>query len=140
MHRFPCPGTVVSVAVGSIQHVGIITDRILNGFPCVISASKALGEVREVSWNEFFNGAEPTVLGYPGSLDPSTVLSRARRLVGKQWSLVKFNCEHFVHYAHGLKQRSPQLERACNLIGFVIAAVVVGILAANRQKKRSRVA
>ncbi len=117
------PGTVVAVSVGPVDHVGILTDRQIDGLPTVISNSLRAAGVAEESLLTFGSGKQVRVIGFPGNLSPREVLQRARSRIGKPWSLLKWNCEHFVHWAHGLKPTSPQLAVAVALALLGIAAV-----------------
>lgn len=40
------------------------------------------------------------------------IVERARALIGTQYDLLLFNCEHFVNVVHDGKKQSPQLQRA----------------------------
>lgn len=122
--QYILPGTVLAVAVGPIEHVGIVTDQTRDGFPTVISNSHRAGRVVEEPLPTFVSGGEPRIVGYLGKLSPVEVLRRARSLIGTKWKLLSWNCEHFVRWAHGLKPTSPQLVISIGLI-LVAAAVVV---------------
>lgn len=118
------PGTVVTIDYGFYKHVGLITDRTMNGMPMIISNSFRKGGVFEESWEEFSCGKKTKISGYPGSLFPHEVLSRARSKIGAGWNLLTWNCEHFVNWSHGMKTRSPQLNTyaACtiSIIGLAV--------------------
>lgn len=113
------PGSVVSTPFFLGRHVGIVTDRLKDGSPTVISNSGALGGIVEQSLDEFKGKNPVRIDGYPGKMTASTVLSRARSKIGTPYSLLTWNCEHFVRYAHGLQQQSPQLALA------VVAALIL---------------
>ncbi|HEX3430503.1 MAG TPA: lecithin retinol acyltransferase family protein [Rhizomicrobium sp.] len=118
---YPRPGTVVYIVIlGLFRHKGIVSDRWWNGKPTVIANTPRLG-VAELQWDVFANGQMVRIDGYPSKLPPFAVLFRARRLIGTQYSLGSFNCEHFVNYCHGLRPDSPQVVAA------VGAAIVVGL-------------
>lgn len=119
------PGTVVAVAVGPIDHVGIVTDRIVNGYQTVISASQKIGHVAEEVLPEFSNGQMVRVLGYLGKLAPMVVLRRARSMLGKTWRLFSWNCEHFVRWAHGLRPTSPQLIKGAVILSALTIAAAL---------------
>jgi len=106
------PGSVVSTPFFLGRHVGIVTNQSKGGSPAVISNSGAHGGIVEQSWDEFRGNNPVRVDGYPGKMPVSTVLSRARSKIGTRYSLLIWNCEHFVRYAHGLQQQSPQLALA----------------------------
>ena len=120
---WPQPGTVVSVRVFLIfRHIGIVSDRWHRGRPMVISNSARSGTVLDESWDVFAQGRTVSIQGYPGRLPAHEVLRRARSLVGTQYHLRGWNCEHLVTYAHGLKPQSPQVVAtvAIALFGAVI--------------------
>ncbi len=121
------PGTVISVKVGLVWHVGIVTERRIDGYPTVISNSQKVGHVAEETLPEFAGAGLVRVLGYLGNLEPSIVLRRARSQLGRGWSLVYSNCEHFVRWAHGLRPVSPQLRAGLAIGSFVllIAALLI---------------
>lgn len=120
------PGTVVAVSVGTVDHVGILTDQIVGGAPTVISNSMRAGGVAEDPLHTFGGGREIRVLGHPGHLSQREVLRRARSQLGKRWRLFSWNCEHFVHWAHGLKPSSPQLTVGISLLALLgIAAALI---------------
>ena len=103
------PGTILAVDSGFYRHVGIVTDRTMDGRPMVISNSFRKGGVFEEPWDDFSCHQHVAVQGYPGQLDADSVLRRARTKTGTRWNLFVWNCEHFVYWAHGLRPHSPQL-------------------------------
>ena len=114
------PGYVVAVpvetSVGIVVHKGILSDRIgPDGLPYVIHAAKFFGAIVEGPMQDFMTMARGplTSEGFPGKLPPVLVIARARALIGKPWKWRPWdNCEHFVHEAHGLPPKSPQVRRA----------------------------
>ncbi|NOY25059.1 MAG: hypothetical protein GXP62_04215 [Oligoflexia bacterium] len=128
------PGTVVgipaSVAGGAltVQHMGIVSDhQDEHGLPLVISASKKTGRVSEETWLQFTGGQDATIYDFLGSLPGDQVVRRARSKLGTRWDLLVANCEHFVHWAHGLDPQSPQLQSGAKAVAWV--AVVAGVMA-----------
>lgn len=109
------PGTIVSVAVGPLTHFGIVSDQQGAGFPYVISCSRRTGQVSEEAATTFANGDNIKVHSYPSQLNPFQVIQRARSKLGTKYDLFKWNCEHFVRWAHNLKPESPQLQIAAIL-------------------------
>ena len=112
--RLP-PAFVVSVpAPYFIRHYGIVSERLVDDAPTVISLPNNKDGAQEETWADFaktdlvrVNAVR--VEGYLGQLPPEEVLRRARSCFGLPWTF-SFNCEHFVTWAHGLPPRSPQLE------------------------------
>ncbi len=111
---FP-PASVLAVRFGPVTHVGLASDRLHNWEPTVISSSFKRGCVIEEPLSAFAEGKKVELVGYPGCLHPHEVLRRARAELGRPWRLFD-NCEHFVHRAHGLEPRSPQLATAMLLV------------------------
>lgn len=124
------PGTIVEIDFGLYKHPGVVTDRIMNSMPMVISNSFRKKGVFEESWEEFSNGEKVDISGYPGHLSPDEVLSRARSRLGTRWNLINWNCEHFVNWSHGLKMRSPQL-KTCAFYAVAIIGLAVFIKKGN---------
>jgi hypothetical protein len=112
------PGFVLAVPVktnvGIVSHKGIMTDRDgADGCPTVVHASKIFEYVIESTMSDFVLTSVGPVAseGFPGALPPLEVVSRARALLGRTWQPWQ-NCEHLVHWAHGLPRRSPQIRQA----------------------------
>lgn len=104
------PGTIVSVPFGPFHHLGIVSDRQGSRTPYIISCSRRAGQVAEETAHDFANGGDIKIHGYPSKLGPVQVIQRARSQLGSKYDLFNWNCEHFVHWAHGLKLESPQLQ------------------------------
>lgn len=123
-HTFT-PGAVIGVRVGLITHVGIVTDRYIDGQPMVISNSMRSGCVEEEPWR-VFQGAFPLVpVIQPATVPACRVLSRARQKLGTRWDLFSWNCEHFVEWAFGRDPQSPQL-RAGIISGLAALMIMLG--------------
>lgn len=123
-HTLP-PGTVVGVRVGLITHVGIVTDRLVDSQPMVISNSMRSGRVEEEPWS-VFQGLYPLVsVAQPAAVPVWQVLSRARQKLGTRWNLFSWNCEHFVTWAFGREPQSPQL-RAGVISGLAVLMMLGG--------------
>jgi len=120
------PGAIVSINyLGGIEHVGIVSDRFHKGYPMIISASRRTGVVAEERLEDFSDGKEIRVKGFPGSFSVRQVLVRARSMIGTKYNLLKWNCEHFVHWAHGMKVESKQLHRAVMVFGLLAVMYVL---------------
>lgn len=113
------PGHVWSVDYGFYRHMALET---LNG--TMISNSRSNGGILETSKEEFADGRPVTNEGYLGDLCPVTVEKRARSMSDRNYDLFTFNCEHFVRYAHGVREVSPQIGKAALFTALGIALFV----------------
>ena len=110
MHKYPV-GAIVSIPyLGVLKHVGIITDKVVNGKPTIISASNKTGVVQEETFDSFSEGKEVKLINKSGNLTGVEVVRRARSKKGEKYNLFSSNCEHFVCWCHGLKVESEQLQ------------------------------
>lgn len=117
------PGTVVSVPwVLGVRHVGLVTERLVEGRPTVISNSKRDGVVEE-TWHAFCDGHLPQVESLRGPRDGRDAIAWARTRIGRSYDLFDSNCEHFVRDALGLPRESPQLRAGMAMAGLVLIAV-----------------
>lgn len=117
------PGMVISVPVGLFVHRGIVAGWTIDGTLLVISSSLRRGCATEETLEDFSQGNLVTIEGFRGSLTPEVVVSRARSMIGRAWSILD-NCEHFVARACGEKPSSQQLQKWAwgTLIGVAIMA------------------
>ncbi len=81
--------------------------------------------VAEQPWDQFREGKQVQVEGYPGQLPYYEVLHRARSRIGSPYHVTEFNCDHLVNEAHGLPLESVQVK-----VTLSIAAVAGLLLAA----------
>ncbi|MFA6309973.1 MAG: lecithin retinol acyltransferase family protein [Sterolibacterium sp.] len=120
------PGYTIGVQVGPITHVGIVSDKYVNGVPMVISNSRRTGGVAEEPLNIFQGGyALVDVAQATASMPVWQVLLRARSMIGSRWNLFSWNCEHFVNWAYGFEAKSRQLDQASAFAG--VALLLVGL-------------
>ena len=121
---WPAPGTVVSspIILG-FRHFGIVSERMLDGKPTVLSASNRRGFACEEAWDVFTPTGEYAIENLSGPLCGYEVVEMARRALGTRYSILNWNCDHFVHHAVGLAPRSPQ-------VGVCIASAILVALAA----------
>ena len=119
-------GAVIGVRSGLIEHVGIVTDWRIDGMPAVISNSRTHGGVREETLASFAGKRALRIHKPLSDMPGDKVADRARRMVGRRYDALRFNCEHFVRIAHGLKPRSPQLHGA---LALAVGALAVWRLA-----------
>ena len=113
------PGSVVSMPKGPVRHVGIVDWR-----GAIIHASKKSGKVVRDPVEAFADGRPIRREGYPGDLPPETVVARAEQWIGTPYRLFTDNCEHLVTHAHGLKRKSPQVQKALVTAGMLLAAFI----------------
>lgn len=104
-------------AFGIIDHFGLY---IGNGN--VIDNHPERG-VRVVSLESFLRGRElDRIVRFKGSAyERSQVVRRAYSMIGQDYHLTKFNCEHFVNAAWGAEIKSSQVTAAGTLILFSAA-------------------
>lgn len=115
------PGTVISVPKSVIKHVGLITDNYWQGKPTVIANTPKYGHVIEQTLDDFCDGLNYMVVSVPQDyLIGLKAVSKARRLIGKPYSLFAYNCEHLINDAYSFKPQSPQLKRWS--LGLIISA------------------
>lgn len=103
------PGQAVRTFRLFYWHKGIATDQWLNGEQLVISCSGRAGKVVLEPMSVFARGMAVEGIEQLSALSPEIVLYQARQMLGKAYSLVDFNCEHFLYRAFGLTPQSPQL-------------------------------
>lgn len=110
-------GTVLRVSHDLYDHVGLLSDRLIQGERSVLSFSAAADGLVEEPYSAFSAGRPVFSDGYLGHLPPEVVLQRARSKFGQVYSWTQFNCEHLVRYAHGVRVESPQFQRLMLLAG-----------------------
>ncbi len=118
-------GTVLRVSHGPYDHVGLVSDRYINGERAVLSFAASTGGLLEEPFSVFALNRRVYNDGYLSQLDPYWVMVRARAITHRRYSWTAYNCEHFVRDAHGLKPESPQLQSWLVLgsfVGLVLAA------------------
>lgn len=120
-------GDRAEVDLGAVTHMGIVTGFTASGEPVILSNTFWRGVIEEPA-SSYTGGRPWRVVPYPGPLPRRIVVERARRHLGRPWSL-RFTCEHLVHDAWGLQPRSPQLEAVAGVaVGVLACAVLVGLL------------
>lgn len=103
-------GEIVAVRVSGVWHEGIVDrERDADGRPHVWNKSKRTGRVEREPWDRFA-GDLPTIrIGYPGQLEPSEVIARARAREGEEWTPIH-NCQRFTRACHGVPSTTPELD------------------------------
>jgi len=121
---YPPPGTVISTPlVFGLHHLGIVSDRYVNGEPLVISGSKRMGQVVEEPLSVFCVGGVWNLVDFQGPISGMEVVQRARSVLGTRYQLLSWNCEHVVHFALGMTPKSPQLHKTVLAIGITYMAM-----------------
>lgn len=103
------PGSVVAIQLPLYKHFGVVTDRFYRGERTVISNSWKAGGVVEQPITVFSDGLPIVGVTYPSLLAAPIVVRRATSRLGEKYSLLTWNCEHLIRFAHGLKPSSPQI-------------------------------
>jgi len=93
-------------------HVGIVSDRCVDGEQLVLSCSGAQNKVVEESMSKFSQGFPIRRKDILHTLNTEEILNRARSQLGRSYDFLSWNCEHFVSYALGHAPTSPQLALA----------------------------
>lgn len=108
------PGTVVSIRYPMYKHFAIISDRVSNNMPMLLSLSYRRNGIKEESWSTVVGGRPIERSNIQGTYPMDIVVQRARSCIDKdiKYALFNFNCEHFVRYVHGLPVESIQVKRA----------------------------
>lgn len=121
------PGAMVKVLMGGYDHYAIVSERILNGLPMLISLSRRTGTVVEEAWEACAGGRKVVLSDDQGNLRPWQVLANARSRVGQiRWDFPRVTCEHFARWAHGLKVESKQVRNGLIIIGIIGALILLG--------------
>lgn len=114
------PGALVEVLFNGYKHYAIVSDRLHEGWPMLISLSARTGTVLEEPWHVCTQGKHVRLASEQGALLPEEVLLRARSLITRiKWRLLDRNCEHFARWAHALSVESKQVKRAAVALGFI---------------------
>lgn len=94
----------------------LIAENVYGKFVAVVDAKKFFAEYPQITRVEAFKG---------NNVERRVAVERALNLLGKPYSLINFNCEHFANYVQHGKIESLQVNRGVFTF-FVL--VVVGIL------------
>lgn len=119
------PGDVIQTpGIAGTQHLGVYVGRDFIGRRWVIHNAKH-DRVKLDIIEDFSSGLQVTLAtrAVGGISERKAILERARRLLGRPYDLVAFNCEHFVTYATTGEAFSPQLR--CCMAGILLATIVI---------------
>lgn len=121
-------GSVLEIAFPFYRHRGIVTGADSLGRPLVTANSAKRGGVCEEPLADFLEGSTYRLIEVPSFEQVPMILVRAKQKLGTRYSLVDWNCDHFVEWAMGREVKSDQLR------GWVAVAslVLVAGLAAGR--------
>lgn len=120
------PGTIIKAPIqgllGLFWHFGVVSDRCdYRGVPLMISNSWTNRGAAEEVWEVFSAGQNCQVVGFPSELSSYQVVTNARLLSSRPYSLLLWDCERFANACHGLPARSKQMEA-------VLATALAGAL------------
>jgi len=93
----------------------LIAENAYGKFVAIADAKKFFDEYPQITRVEVFKG---------NSFERRTAVERALKLLGKPYSLIDFNCEHFANYVQHGKTESFQVNRG--IVGLLIL-IIVGI-------------
>ncbi len=94
----------------------LIAENVYGKFVAVVNAKKFFDEYPQITRVEAFKGND---------FERRGAVERALKLLGKPYSLINFNCEHFANYVQHGKVESFQVNRG---ILALFAIVVVGLI------------
>lgn len=126
-YEYPEIGDTVRVA-GLFPHVGIFVGP-NGGYADGVVHNDKNGGVRLASFAEFTGGRPWQVVSLPRPWhERLEIVEQALSLIGTQYDLLSFNCEHFVNLVKTGRPFSPTLR------DFVGAATVIGLVWAAGRK------
>lgn len=106
-------GDLVKIGWRAYCHYAIVSDRIHDGKPMLISLSRRTGTVAEEPWDEVVRGRRVKPSRLRPRLSADQVLQRARNQIGRRrYALLTSNCEHFARESVGLSSTSGQVRGA----------------------------
>lgn len=130
------PGMLVRALSSGLwpHHLGILAGSGPDGTLLIIH-SRERG-VEFTSLEDFALGRPIEVVATPYSAEHQrAVLERACSQIGRPFSLVLANCEHFANWAFYGVPRSPQLGQYA--VGLLLTGLVFGALAAETPQRRN---
>ncbi|WP_075185339.1 lecithin retinol acyltransferase family protein [Teredinibacter haidensis] len=102
---------IIKVDMGVYRHWALVTDRFYNGKPMLISNSMRTGTVREEPWDEVVKGRKYQMFLVKAKSHKHSIFVRARQAIGKvRYSLLSYNCEHFIKHLITGKPTSHQVK------------------------------
>lgn len=115
---------LVIVHMGLYQHWALMSDRMMNGKPMLISNTLRNGTVQEEPWDMVVGNRKFEVHNLQISTSPFIILAKARSFVNKvKYDLLQYNCEHFVREMITGVAKSTQVKRALTLGGITIGTL-----------------
>ena len=108
-------GTIVGTWLAGKYHQGLVCGYAADGEPMIMSISLWKGFATE-SLCQFMGPQGLAEASYPSRLQSEQILSRARSVSHRPYDLGRWNCQHFVRFAHGLSVQSPQASAAAKAV------------------------
>ena len=116
----PTTGMIVSTdRLGLLRAYGIVSDRMVDGKPCVIAGSIRSGRICEHRWEQFSRGSGVSIEPCSGAF-PEESVRRARLLVGARYNALTWRGEHAL--GHDLELKS---------VGILVIALLTVLHAVN---------
>ncbi len=110
-------GDVIAIRYSLYKHFAIVSDQhskyLGTSYPNLISLSYRTGTVLEEPWHKVVGQNLVEKSNISGTDSQYAILQRARNSIQMniKYDLLKFNCEHFVRFAHGLPIESVQIQK-----------------------------
>jgi hypothetical protein len=116
-------GDMIAVNRIGYKHVGIYVGQHSYGNRCVIHNAKGNGVI--LSTFQEFAGGDSVFIHQKAAgnyFERHAIAKRALSLLGQEYDLLKFNCEHAAHFSQNGVAESPQMAGAV-----VLALIAVGL-------------
>lgn len=97
----------------------LIAENVYGKFVALSESKKFFSEYPQITRVEAFKGT---------NIERRVAVERALKLLGKPYSLIDFNCEHFANYVQHGKIESKQINFALGLGAFVLFIGLVASL------------
>lgn len=97
----------------------LIAENVYGKFVAVVNAKKFFDEYPQITRVEAFKG---------NNFERRVAVERALKLLGKPYSLINFNCEHFANYVQHGKIKSKQIDFALGVGAFVLLIGLISSL------------
>ena len=112
------------VHMGLYQHWALLSDRIRDGKPMLISNTWRNGTVKEESWDQVVGNRNVELHNIQINASPSLIIARARSCIDRvKYDVLQYNCEHFVREIITGVAKSTQVKQA-----LAVGSLAVGAL------------